>query len=464
MKLSDVIRGFPTEPYGESAEVRYKFPKATAAIIAINVIIYLITTSNHFFLSIDEKWLYSYGFIPLLLLQDPVNTYRIFTSMFLHAGIIHIFFNMYFLYIFGKAVENTIGSIRFLILYFISGIAASIFHTAFSILQGASALAIPAIGASGAISGVLGSYLLLYPGTSLTTCWFFFFVPVCFTMRAAYYLIFWFALQVLYGYARLGASVAFFAHAGGFVAGIALLPLVINKERHYALKIKSSAGSLFDFIVYGLRRFREGLPKGAKLILTALVASLLIGAMFIGYDVATSKGVGLYVANIKVNVPSYGVSYVDTVVLRSEGTTLKPEDIANPTTRVLLNRLLYAGLLCNKNYAGKEINLVNKDLSIELCGVIVPLIIKEFHGIYNKLGILIKGYGDLSSRVVKVYLIGGTCRGELGEWIRYVFSIVVPNQVNIGFNIVILATISVLTSLVALYVITKKDKDIVIVS
>ncbi len=464
MRLTSVIRGFPTEPYGESAEVRYRFPKATALIIALNVIIYLITTSNHFFLSIDEKWLYSYGFIPILLLQNPANAYRIFTSMFLHAGIIHIFFNMYFLYIFGKAVENTIGSIRFLILYFISGIAASIFHTAFSILQGASALAIPAIGASGAISGVLGSYLLLYPGTSLTTCWFFFFMPVCFTMRAAYYLIFWFALQVLYGYARLGASVAFFAHAGGFIAGIALLPLVINRERHYVLKLKSSAGSLFDFIVYGLRRFREGLPKGAKIILVALIASLLIGAAFIGYDVATSKPAGLYVANIKINVPTYGLSYTDTVVLRTVGSSIKPEDVANPTTRVLLNRLLYAGLLFNKEYAGHEVNLAKKDLSIELCGVVVPLIINEFHGIYDRLGMLIKGYGDLSSRVVKVYLVGATCRGELGEWIRYVFSIAVPHEVSIGANIAVLALVSVLTSLAALYVVVRKDRDIVIVS
>ena len=308
LEVKRLFNGFPMEPYGVGAEVKYRLPKVTIAIIAINVLLYIVTSSSNAFVSIDTKWLYTGGFIPLLIMQDLSNLYRILTSMFLHADILHIFFNMYFLYIFGKAVENTLGSLRFLALYIISGVAASIFHTAFSMLQGPSALAIPAIGASGAISGVLGAYLMLYPGTSLTACWFFFFMPMCFTMSAAYYLLFWFALQVIYGYARLGASIAFFAHAGGFVAGIALLPLVIERYRHEILRIKSSTGSIFDFIVYGMRRFKGGLPSTAKALLAILIALLLAGAAYVTYEASTTKPTGLYVAKVFVEIPSMGLN------------------------------------------------------------------------------------------------------------------------------------------------------------
>ncbi|NHV46010.1 MAG: rhomboid family intramembrane serine protease, partial [Candidatus Verstraetearchaeota archaeon] len=137
---------------------RPKRPKTTLALIFSNIIIYFISSIENSFLSIGDYWLSNGAFVPSLLF-DPSQLYRIFTSMFLHADLVHLFFNMYFLYIFGRAVEETLGGKRFFILYILSGIAASIFHTAFSFLQGPMGYVIPAIGASGAISGVLGAYL-----------------------------------------------------------------------------------------------------------------------------------------------------------------------------------------------------------------------------------------------------------------------------------------------------------------
>jgi len=98
------------------------------------------------------------GFIPSLV-GNPSQWYRVFTSMFLHADFFHILFNMYFLCVFGRAVESILGKSRFLLLYLAAGIFASIFHTAFSFIGGLSAYTVPAIGASGAISGILGAYL-----------------------------------------------------------------------------------------------------------------------------------------------------------------------------------------------------------------------------------------------------------------------------------------------------------------
>ncbi|MEM3784001.1 MAG: rhomboid family intramembrane serine protease, partial [Candidatus Bathyarchaeia archaeon] len=149
-------------------------PLTTLTIILVNIAVYAITSYENLFLEVSNYWVSAGGFVPSLIAM-PSQWYRIFASMFLHADFFHILFNMYFLYIFGRAVEDALGRWRFLILYLVSGVAASIFHTAFSFLGGATAYVIPAIGASGAISGVLGAYLILFPGTSLVMGWGFLF-------------------------------------------------------------------------------------------------------------------------------------------------------------------------------------------------------------------------------------------------------------------------------------------------
>ncbi len=258
-----------------------EMPWATYLLIAINTVVYMVTSASSFFMQSSEAWISRLGFIPLGLLSDPAHVYRVFTAMFTHADILHILFNMYFLYLFGRAVERSMGHWRYLIHYFISGLVAAIVHTVFMFLLAPSGLSIPSVGASGAISGVLGAYLMLYPGTRLAACMFFFIIPFCFELSAALWIIFWFMLQVFEGfYLAASSAVAFFAHAGGFVAGIALLPLLIDKHRLAILRSLASARRLFGFIVFiPMYYIRRGLSLMTKTILLVLISMLLLGAL-----------------------------------------------------------------------------------------------------------------------------------------------------------------------------------------
>jgi rhomboid family protein len=152
--------------------------------------------------------------------------------MFLHGGWLHLIFNVWFLWIFGDNVEDSVGHFKFIVFYLVCGIAAA----AAQVVSGPESR-VPMIGASGAIAGVLGAYLLLFPNARvlvLFPIWIFFrfiYVP------AWLLLIFWFGLQLLSGWTTLGAiehgGVAFWAHVGGFVAGLGLIPLF--KKRYVRL-------------------------------------------------------------------------------------------------------------------------------------------------------------------------------------------------------------------------------------
>jgi len=434
------------------------YPKVTVSLIIINTIVYVITSFNNMFMSIGSYWVEVGSYIPISLVEDPSNIYRVFTSMFLHGDILHIFFNMYFLYIFGRSVENTLGSLRFLILYFTSGIFATIFHTAFSYIQGVTALMIPALGASGAISGVLAAYLMFYPGTSLSACWFFFMFPVCFTVRASYWLLFWFATQVIYGYARLGAAVAFFAHAGGFVAGIALLLLLVNKERLEMLRFWRSYGSLFNIV------FREvtvtGLGRITKLILAILIASLIAGSAVIAGDV---KQLDIYVANISGKV--VGITDLDGyVVFAIVNDELEIPAIANVYARILVNRLVGLDMFMNKSAANTIVNLIGiKTYSkLPLRGLVVdvPTYIENLTLIYDSSGILREAYGSIGTVVVSI--IDTTYRFESN--ITYVFKINIESSYN-GSKLVISTAIASFTiSTIALLVSLFRDKELAVIS
>jgi membrane associated rhomboid family serine protease len=154
-------------------------------------------------------------------------------SMFLHGGWTHFLGNMLFLWIFGDNVEDRLGHVRYLIFYLLAGYAAAFAHLWFNPVS-----IVPAIGASGAISGVLGAYLFLYPKARIQTLIFFGFFAR-FTMVPAWvFLPFWFLIQLVSGVASLGVpngeaggGVAFFAHIGGFVAGPLLLLLLGGGRR-----------------------------------------------------------------------------------------------------------------------------------------------------------------------------------------------------------------------------------------
>ena len=178
-------------------------PYITYTLIAINIIIFIVSLFDY------ENIINTFGFTPA---QFSIVT--IFTAMFLHGGIDHLFGNMWFLFIFGDNVEDRMGKAKYIIFYLAAGVAATMTHFVTNIGS-----TIPSIGASGAISGVLGAYLAFFPkvrvhvasGYGSTT------VP------AYVMLLFWFVLQLIFGAVSFaggtGSGIAFWAHVGGFVFG-----------------------------------------------------------------------------------------------------------------------------------------------------------------------------------------------------------------------------------------------------
>jgi len=153
------------------------------------------------------------------------------TSMFLHGGVLHVAGNMLYLFIFGAAVEEAMGHGRFLGFYFASGIAAAV---AMAAVMPASS--VPVIGASGAIAGVLGAYFVLFPRARVLTVLPLFVFIELIEVPAVLYLLVWFAIQLYWGLHESGSSslvggVAWWAHVGGFMFGIALGPLLARRER-----------------------------------------------------------------------------------------------------------------------------------------------------------------------------------------------------------------------------------------
>jgi membrane associated rhomboid family serine protease len=193
-----------------------RVPVVNYAIIAVNVAVFLYEASlgRHI-----EKFIFTYGLVP-----SHFSFSDLLTSMFLHGGWGHLLGNMLFLYIFGDNVEDRLGHGRYLIFYLLCGIAAG----------AAQAVAsphadVPMVGASGAIAGVSGAYFLFFPTSRVLTL-----VPIFFFLQmveipAVFFLLVWFLWQLLSGVATLGQAggmggVAFFAHVGGFVAGMLLGP------------------------------------------------------------------------------------------------------------------------------------------------------------------------------------------------------------------------------------------------
>ncbi len=193
-------------PYGDSIKTRNS-PVVTVSLIAVNIVAFALSLLNF------QDIISTFGFVPRLFPSFFALT-TIFTSMFLHAGIDHIFGNMWYLWIFGDNVEDKLGKLKFLFLYLLSGIIASLTQYITDPLS-----TIPSIGASGAVSGILGFYLVAFPNSRITTSsgyW-------VNEMPAWFVVGFWFVIQLFFGVATLagygGSNVAFFAHIGGFVFG-----------------------------------------------------------------------------------------------------------------------------------------------------------------------------------------------------------------------------------------------------
>lgn len=200
-------------------------PYVTYTLIALNVFIFLVTLLT----AQDERALsmlyYDYGMIPARLTNGE-GQLGILTAMFIHAGFWHLGGNMLFLWIFGDNMEDQMGHVPFLVFYLVSGVAASMAHYAL-----APGSPVPLVGASGAIAGVMGGYLLLFPKARVDIFLFLIIYIRIFPIPSWIMLALWFAMQIFYGVGSgTEGGVAYWAHAGGFVAGLLLtLPLWLKR-------------------------------------------------------------------------------------------------------------------------------------------------------------------------------------------------------------------------------------------
>lgn len=236
-------------------------PIVNYILIGINILVFVFLQG----LGTNEKFTYAFSTVPLEIvrgqdittedrvIQDrvtgqellvpglqptPLSVYlTLITSMFMHGGIAHIFGNMLFLWIFGDNLEHTMGHVRYAIFYLVCGLLASLAHVFTTVMFASdpSSLLIPSLGASGAISGVLGGYILLHPHRRVTVILFRFLTEV-----PAYVAIgIWFAFQLISGLGFLGGGsqlggVAYAAHIGGFIAGLVLVKVFTIGRKSYA--------------------------------------------------------------------------------------------------------------------------------------------------------------------------------------------------------------------------------------
>ena len=202
------------------------FPAMTRLLIAANVAMFLYQVSLGM---AGERFIYAHGLVPRRFGAGGAIA-PLLTSMFLHGGWMHLIGNMLYLHIFGDNVEDRLGHFRFLLLYFLAGMAAGMAQI---VTNPGSPL--PMVGASGAIAGVTGAYFVFFPRARVVTL-----VPIFVFLQvveipAVFFLFFWFAFQLMLGISSLGSEaaggVAFWAHVGGFVAGIVLGPMLAPRDQ-----------------------------------------------------------------------------------------------------------------------------------------------------------------------------------------------------------------------------------------
>ncbi len=233
-------------PYSDPSEPSRIFPWVNIGFIVVNFLVFFYELSlgaqgtSHLNSFITQYGLvpceYTGGCHPVAGTPNPY-WFTLFTSMFMHAGWLHILGNMIYLWVFGDNVENSMGHIRYFFFYLICGLGANALEIATTVGSHA-----PGLGASGAIAGILAAYLMLYPTSRVGTLIpiFFIFLPI--RLPAWVLIIFWFGLQLLYGVESLATrtvnvgGVAYWAHVGGFVTGAILVWLFRKPERVHQMK------------------------------------------------------------------------------------------------------------------------------------------------------------------------------------------------------------------------------------
>lgn len=201
------------------------FPFINYLFLAVNIFVFFYF--NPATESAATKFFNQFGLIPNQITQHPLQLkgyITIFTSMFLHGGLMHLAGNMLYLWIFGDNIEYALGHFRYFIFYLVVGIGAAAGQI---IIEPTSTM--PMVGASGAISGILGAYLLKYPRNRVSILFFFIIIIRVIKVPAAIVLTLWFGMQVFFGYFHMNqgvsGGVAWFAHIGGFISGFVLVKL-----------------------------------------------------------------------------------------------------------------------------------------------------------------------------------------------------------------------------------------------
>jgi len=221
-------------------------PVVTVALIAVNLLVFLHETALGPYL---PEFVHAYGLVPGRLVHwtelggnplDPARFLPLFTSMFWHGGWLHLIGNMLYLWIFGDNVEDRLGHLRYLLFYMGCGLAAALTQVALS-----PDSMLPTVGASGAIAGVLGAYLISFPRSRVVTLVPIFIFPWIVEIPAIAYLVLWFLMQLVAGVATLGQAdmggVAWWAHIGGFVAGLLAVGFVAPSPRPRPVREPGSA-------------------------------------------------------------------------------------------------------------------------------------------------------------------------------------------------------------------------------
>ena len=208
-------------------------PYVTIGLIILNLYIFFQQSISS---PLEAEYqLLHYAFIPSLL-TERIEAFSVLgffhlplvTSIFLHGGWFHVIFNMLYLWIFGDNVEDKLGHLRFLFFYLFLGIGANLIY-----YLTATNSSIPLVGASGAIAGILGAYIVTYPKAKITTLIFIFVFILIRKIPAFYFLLFWFGIQILNALTNMGitdSSVAWWAHVGGFLLGALFMPLLAEKR------------------------------------------------------------------------------------------------------------------------------------------------------------------------------------------------------------------------------------------
>jgi len=213
-------------PLGDENPTRI-MPIVTWALVVANIAVFLweILVDP----GVLERMIRVYGFVPDVVLHERAY-YMFLTSMFLHGGVLHLAGNMLYLHIFGDNVEDLCGHVPYIVFYLICGFAGSSLH-----LLSDLGSTVPSIGASGAISGLLGAYIYLFPNVRIRTA-VTFGILVRLIRLPAYLLIgFWFLYQVMLGLLAAETSVAYWAHVGGFVAGLGLARALARRREEHPL-------------------------------------------------------------------------------------------------------------------------------------------------------------------------------------------------------------------------------------